>query len=169
MAKGDEEKFDPWTFVDEDYEQFFMAASNKWNHGAQVGIRCPPETVAGIRQLIDSRETPYKSMSDFVRDSITKNFLWWQKKGALVGAEWQEWVQMEVALGQHEWRRRQIESRRGLIESTKERLEACLMARDKAGFDEALEQAGMDMILMAEPWAGEYSGMVEGYRMRTWE
>lgn len=171
LAEGTDGKavFDPWEFVDEGYEQFFMASSNKWNHGVQVNTRMPPETKASMTKLVESKETPYKTIQDFIKDAVTKNFLWWQKKGVLVGPEWQEYVQLEVAAGQDEWRRRQEEARRTVIESSKERLERALMVRDKAGFDEALERADMNLIVMQEPWANEYSQMIEGYKGRRWE
>lgn len=70
-----------WETVSEplayDPEEFYCRASDKRGHSGQVYVRVPPEVMALVEQVMESKLFPYRTYGDLMRDGMVHrvNFL----------------------------------------------------------------------------------------------
>src|SRR3990167_1708695 len=71
---------DPQQEPDYHPDKFYVSASDSRGHNQPLQVYIPPQVHAMIRGLIESKEFPFRSNSDFVRDAIRHRLQYLQSR-----------------------------------------------------------------------------------------
>jgi len=143
-----------------DPDFIYTKSADKRGHGESVkATRLPADDVHLMSMVVDDGKTPYKTISDFLRDCIYHRLCYWKPK--LENCDFDQTIARMRAIAETI----DIEERQALFGETLQKLNAMLMRyQTDDAWEEALsvyKRLVADVSQMSEYWRGKYSQMLQ--------
>lgn len=145
-----------------DPNQFYVRATNTYNHSTTLRLAIPPELMSQIQEIV-MNIPQLKNGQDFVRDAVYHRIHYLAENG-YTSPQIERWQRAERVQVMLEATANEKEQMRDLIASAKEQLRDLREAGDGEMLVVVLHELEDTVEVIREPWASKLAKVLEDYR-----
>lgn len=144
---------------------YFLRSTNQKGFGERIQARLAPEIMGAIGTMVESRLTPYKNISEFIRDAAWHRLHYLNEK---VGASHvNRMLANEIMEATAERYAREVEAHTRLMTLMHETMTTALNAQDWSTLAAMIADFEDHVDELEDPWHGQAVQIIAGYRGRV--